>query len=149
VITPEQVLIATPEELRRWCGLLQYGEAREMWVTVRPDGGYLCNILPDPESTREPCAKVLRHWQPLPRYTESLDAICPLQERAVAVNSIKGYYGRCLYMVTLGGEELPSVTELCGMILLEVVATAGAEDRARAVCLTLLDELNGLLEEEK
>jgi hypothetical protein len=96
VITRDHVLAASHEQLRRWCGLLEYGEVRES----------------------------------LPRYTESLDAILPLQERA-----LRQFDANTLRLLRVYGWHL------------EVAQHTTAEQRARAVCLTLLGELNALLEE--
>jgi hypothetical protein len=147
MVTPEQVLTASPEQLRRWCGLLQYGDVRDMWVYPWPDGGFHCTEQECPDSTREPCAPVLVredgtpfHWQPLPDYTVSLDAIWPLQSKvansprfAQVVDGL--IQNEPLSMIYWPPEDLVRC----------IVATA--ETRARAVCLTLLDELNALLEE--
>jgi hypothetical protein len=144
MITPEQVLTATPEELRRWCGLLQYGEARDMWVYPWPDGGHWCtDEQREPDSTLQPCAAVLVRedgtrysWRPLPDYTQSLDAIWPLQERASKsprfAQVVDGWLNEPLSMIYWPPEELVRCI------------VASAEQRARAVCLTLLDELNAL-----
>jgi hypothetical protein len=89
MITLEQVLIATPEELRRWCGLLQYGEIRDMWVCKKSIGGSHCTDKQEyPEATREPCAQTHRLarqspvWR-LPRHIRvGVVAADPLHRRA-------------------------------------------------------------------
>jgi hypothetical protein len=155
MVTPEQVLTATPEELRRWCGLLQYGDVRDMWVYPWPDGGFHCtDEQHEPDSTLQPCAQVLVRddgtrysWRPLPDYTGSLDAIWPLQlkvaisprftQALIAMDTgVDGWLDEPVSMIYWSPEELAR----CIVV--------PAEQRARVVCLTLLNELNGLLTEE-
>jgi hypothetical protein len=155
MITPEQVLTARPELLRRWCGLLEYGKVRDMWVWESPDGGYRClrHRHWGIDTKHGPCALVgddgsRYSWRPLPDYTQSLDAIWPLQSNVansprfaqalIAMDTgVDGWLDEPVSMIYWSPEELARV----------VCATA--ETRARAVCLTMLDELNVLLEEDE